>query len=115
MTAKPKNKSTVFVALGIDGHKLYQTRARKALPLLIRYALAGEKVYYWQLADELGMPNPRNLNYVLGSIGTTLHKLGEIWGEQIPAIQSLAVSKSSGLPGNGFFHGVVSRSTQTKQ
>lgn len=112
----PANKKvTTLVALGIDGDRLYQLRARQALPILIRYALAGENLKYYQLAEELGMPNPRNLNFVLGSIGTTLHNLGGEWGENIPAIQSLVVSKNSGLPGIGFFQGFADRRPQTKQ
>ncbi len=47
------------------------------------------------------MPNPRNLNYVLGSIGQTLVALSEKWGEEIPAIQCLVLSKRKRLPGAG--------------
>ncbi len=60
------------VAKFIEGKKLYQERARKALPLLVRQALANQPILYSDLAQELDMPNPRNLNYVLGSIGYTL-------------------------------------------
>ena len=60
---------------------LYQRRAFSALPLLVRQAEAGQTIHYGQLARELGMPNPRNLNHVLGSIGTSLRNLGQLWGE----------------------------------
>ena len=81
---------------------LYQRRAFLALPLLVRQAEAGQTIHYQQLARELGMPNPRNLNYVLGSIGTSLRELGQLWREEIPAIQALVTNKASGLPGRGF-------------
>ena len=81
---------------------LYQRRAFSALPLLVRQAEAGQTIHYEQLARELGVPNPRNLDYVLGSIGTSLRNLGQLWGEEIPAIQALVTNKASGLPGSGF-------------
>lgn len=87
----------------IFGNKLYQTRARSALPILVRQAGSGNPIYYEALAAELGMPNPRNLNYVLGSIGTTLNELSHKrgWGE-IPHIQSLVINQHRRLPGQGF-------------
>ena len=53
------------------------------------------------IAEELGMPNPRNLNFVLGSIGTTLENLSKEWGTEIPPLQCLVVNKNTGLPGEG--------------
>ncbi|MBY5665586.1 hypothetical protein [Rhizobium leguminosarum] len=87
----------------IFGNKLYQTRARSALPILVRQAGSSKPIYYEALAAELRMPNPRNLNYVLGSIGTTLHELSRKrrWGE-IPHIQSLVINQHRRLPGQGF-------------
>lgn len=63
---------TAAISKNIQGDKLYQQRAREALPLLVRQASACETIYYQELADEMGMPNPRNLNYVLGSRSNTL-------------------------------------------
>lgn len=82
-------------------NRLYHERARKALPLLVRQAEAGHTLSYSDLANELGMPNARNLNFVLGSIGETLNKLSESWHRHIPPIQCLVVNKETGLPGNG--------------
>lgn len=84
-----------------NGTRLYQQRARAALPLLVRQAKAGQTIYYGDLAEELGMPNAKNLNYVLGSIGQALIKLGEKQGKTIPPIQCLVVNRSTGLPGEG--------------
>lgn len=53
----------------LDGEKLYQERARLTLPYLVRQAKAGQTIYYSDLAEEIDIPNPRNLNYVLGAIG----------------------------------------------
>jgi hypothetical protein len=73
------------------------------LPILVRQAWSRKPIYYEALAGELGMPNPRNLNYVLGSIGTTLNELSRKpgWGE-IPQIQSLVINQQRRLPGQGF-------------
>jgi len=85
----------------ISGDKAYQVRARAALPLLVRQAQAGVPVFYSDLAEELGMPNPRNLNYVLGSIGNSLERLSKAWKTKVPPIQCVVVNKSTGLPGEG--------------
>ena len=61
---------TAQVASAIHGSGLYHQRARKALPLLVRQAEAGEQIFYGDLACELGISNPRVLNYPLGAIGT---------------------------------------------
>ena len=85
----------------IWGKKLYQERARKALPILVRQAFSGSEITYENLAEELEMPNPRNLNFVLGSVGKSIQSLGNELGEPIPPIQCLVVNKNTGLPGEG--------------
>ncbi len=92
---------TARLAKPISGEKLYQKRARQALPLLVRQVRAVQSIYYSDLAHELGMRNPRNLNYVLGYIGTTIEDLSKSWGERIPPIQCLVVNKTTRLPGAG--------------
>ncbi|MCF6328794.1 MAG: hypothetical protein L3J02_03230 [Henriciella sp.] len=92
---------TAQIAEPLTGDKLYQQRARQALPFLIRQAQAEEPITYENLASELKMPNPRNLNYVLGSIGKALNNLSDLWGEDVPPLQCLVVNKGSGLPGEG--------------
>jgi hypothetical protein len=93
--------TTASIAAPMSGDKLYQERARAALPLLVRQAEAGVTIFYSDLAEELGMPNPRNLNYVLGSIGQTMEHLSRFWQERVPPIQCLVVNKNTGLPGEG--------------
>lgn len=92
---------TTVRAQPIWGDKLYQQRAQKALPILVRQAIAREPIYYSQLAQELNMPNPRNLNYVLGSIGETLQLISAKWEMDIPSINCLSVNKTTLLPGAG--------------
>ena len=87
-------------AKDLFGDSLYQRRARAALPILVRQAAAQQKINYENLAEELSM-RARNLNYVLGSVGTTLLGLGRKWDDEIPAIQCLVVNKATGLPGEG--------------
>lgn len=84
-----------------EGDKLYQQRARAALPLLVRQAKAQQTIFYADLAGELDVPNPRNMNFVLGSVGRALVKLGKARGWAIPPIQCLVVNQSDGLPGEG--------------
>lgn len=92
---------TAEIAEPLSGDKPYQQRARNALPLLVRQATASTPIIYEDLAHELEMPNPRNLNYVLGSIGQTLLNLSEHWGIEVPPIQCLVVNKNTRLPGEG--------------
>lgn len=101
--------STAIISEPISGNKAYQVRARAALPLLVRQAEAGAPVFYSDLAEELGMPNPRNLNYVLGSIGQSLELLSKVWKVKVPPIQCLVVNKSTGLPGEGIGWFLVKR------
>ncbi|MCR5890396.1 hypothetical protein LRS06_21955 [Hymenobacter sp. J193] len=83
------------------GDDLYLQRARLALPRLVRQAHAGTPIFYSDLAEELGMANPRTLNYPLGAIGRALAGLGRKHNTTVPGIQALVVNKRSGLPGEG--------------
>lgn len=87
------------------GSKLYQQRAKAALPFLVSHAGAWHTVTYGQFARELGMQNHRNLNHVLGAIGSELEALGKKWGEEIPAINCIVVNKGDQTPRRGIeFH-----------
>ena len=83
------------------GTKPYQVCARTALPILVRQAQAWQTITYGELAHEIGISNPRTLNYPLGAIGDALLDLGTRWDRQVPMIQAVVVNKSSGLPGEG--------------
>jgi hypothetical protein len=97
------SSETPEIAQSIEGDKLYQERAKRAFPLLVRQALAHQPIFYESLAEELEMSNPRNLNFVLGSVGTTIEKLSREWNEEIPPIQCLVINKQTELPGDGVF------------
>src|SRR4051794_35751946 len=94
-------RATAEIAEPISGDALYQRKAREALPILVRQAEACRPITYGDLAEEIGMPNPRNLNLPLGSIGQTLENLSKRWREKIPPLQCLVVNKNTGLPGEG--------------
>ncbi|TLS17956.1 MAG: hypothetical protein FDZ72_11640 [Betaproteobacteria bacterium] len=100
---------TAKIASPLTGNKLYQERARVALPLLVRQAVAAKPIFYSALAEELGMPNPRNLNYVLGCIGQAMVRLSKQWKDRIPPIQCLVVNKATGLPGEGIGWFLISK------
>lgn len=93
---------TSEVARNFHGPQLYQQRARVVLPILVRQAEARQPVFYEALAQEVGMPNPRNLNYVLGCIGRTLNELAKEWEDHVPPIEALVVNQQTRLPGPGF-------------
>jgi hypothetical protein len=81
--------------------KLFQQRAVRALPLLIRQAKAEQTITYSALATELQIPNPRNLNHILGAVASAILKLSKTWKVRIPALNLVVVNKYSGLPGKG--------------
>ena len=97
--AEPQRKQRTCLAISFN-----QERARRALPILVRQAASQKPIFYEALANELAMPNPRNLNWVLGSVGVTLQELARKpgWNEGIPHIQSLVINQQSRLPGSGF-------------
>jgi hypothetical protein len=95
--AEHENSAADYLA----GDKLYQQRARAAFPLLVRQATQSEPIFYSDLAEELGIPNERNLNYVLGYIGEAVESLSRDWKETIPPIQCLVINKRYGMPGEG--------------
>ena len=86
----------------LKSDKLYIQRARKVFPILVRQAIIGQTIYYSDLAKEVGIPNPRNLNYVLGAIGDSINTIADKWEEEIPPIQCIVINKNKGLPGEGF-------------
>lgn len=98
----PRKTAVVAKPLTSTSAAPYVDRARMALPLLVQQASARQPVTYEELARALHMPNARNLNYVLGSIGSTLEALSTEWNERLPPIQSLVVTKATHLPGVGF-------------
>lgn len=92
---------TAKAATHLYGKKLYHQRAQQILPILVRQAIAGNEITYGQVALEIGISNPRVLNYPLGSIGTTLETLSNELSISIPPIQCLVVNKNTKLPGEG--------------
>jgi hypothetical protein len=88
-----------------DGSKLYQRRAKQTLPLLVARAKACRTFTYGQLARLMNMPNPRNLNHVLGAVGHELEALSHKWNEPIPPIECIVLNKADKTPGRGIgFH-----------
>ncbi|UUW08300.1 hypothetical protein NLG42_19600 [Flavobacterium plurextorum] len=98
--AKNETISVTYLDL-MTGEKLLLQRARLILPYLVRQAKAGRPIYYSDLTDETGIPNPRNLNYPLGAIGNGLISLGKKLDLEIPPIQCLVINKVTNLPGEG--------------
>ncbi len=99
-----KRQKTAVVAQSIlSGHDaLYVRRAREAVPPLVQLARGRRVITYGNLARLMGMPNARNLNFVLGCVGATLTELSEQMGERVPPLQSIVVNSATGSPGRGF-------------
>lgn len=93
---------TSEIATNFHGNQPYQQRARSVLPLLVRQAKAHQPIYYDNLAEEVGMPNPRNLNFPLGCIGDALNEVADEWDAEVPHIQSIVINRATDLPGPGF-------------
>ena len=91
---------TLLVDMPISGDSLSQTRAQTILPILVRQAMARQKITYKNLGDEIGVHH-RALRYPLDCVGNTVLELGKRWSEEIPPIQTLVVNKGTGLPGKG--------------
>ena len=85
----------------INDEKLYIKRAKIAFPILVRQAKADKTIYYSDLAKEMGMPNARNLNFVLGAIGDSLKDLENNTGKEIPLLNCLVVNKGNEMPSSG--------------
>ena len=81
--------------------KLYVQRAKFAFPILVRQARAGKPIFYSDLAQEIGMSNARNLNYVLGAIGNWINNLSVETGKEIPLINLIVINKTEEIPGPG--------------
>lgn len=96
-----RNRTILDAASFLSGSKQYLERARRAFPILVRLAKARQKIFYSDLADELEMSNPRNLNDVLGAVGRAIQELSTKWQQEIPPLQCLVVNKKTGLPGEG--------------
>ena len=83
----------------LSGDKLFQKRARMTLPFLVRQAKAGKPISYLDLAAEIGIPNPRNLDKILEEILLALKKLSKKTGDSIPDIQDIVINKQTKVPG----------------
>jgi hypothetical protein len=97
---KAPDTGAAYKGFGDESRK-YQRLARQALPLLVAQAKARTTITYGQLALELEMRNPRNLNAVLGAIGVELKELGQEWNEKIPPINCLVLNKKKKTPQRG--------------
>ena len=80
---------------------MYVQRAKLVFPILVRQARAENPIFYSDLAKEIGMPNARNLNYVLGAVGNWIKDLAKETDKKIPLINFIVINKSEGIPGSG--------------
>jgi hypothetical protein len=96
-----KQRQRIKFVNPLSGDKLFLKRARIVLPYLVRQAKAAQTIYYSDLASQVDIPNPRNLNYVLGAIGRAMIELSKRTNVNVPPIQCLVINKRDQLPGEG--------------
>ena len=94
------SRDRLTIAKNKSDKEWYQTLARAILPILVRQAMASQKISYGDLGKELGRHH-RILRFPLDCIGNTLLELNERWPDEIPPIQGLVVNQATGLPGDG--------------
>jgi len=70
--------------------------------------------FYSDLADEVDMPNPRNLNIVLDCVGEALLGLQEKWKESIPPVQCIVINRKTRIPSEGVFWFIKDRDAFSK-
>lgn len=76
---------------------------RKIIPILIRWAKQGlTNMTYDDLIKELGYVRFMGVGKQLGDVDGVLQRLCELTGEDIPTLNALVKSKSTGLPSPGF-------------
>lgn len=76
---------------------------KKIIPILIRWAKQGlTNMTYQHLLNELGKPTFSGIGKQLGYVDDVFRRLREETGEEIPTLNALVKSKSSGLPSPGF-------------
>lgn len=110
------SRNRLTIAKNAPDEKLYQKRARAIFPILVRQAVAGQKISYGDLGEELNLHH-RVLRTPLGCIGDTLLELGKQWQEEIPPIQGLVVNQKTGLPGDNvnFLRHFISQKPDSRQ
>lgn len=102
MTSTSRTRSLTSSILAVEcENSLWRAKQMPDYGSELKPARAEQPISYAHLADELGMSNPRNLNYVLGAIGNALLRLSKAWKEEVPPIQALVVNQATGLPGEG--------------
>lgn len=80
--------------------KLTHIRAARAVPLLLELAIKQRTITYGEMAKRLNMKNPRHVVAIISLAGEVID---DFFMHSSPDICSLVVSKSTGIPGNGFF------------
>ena len=80
-----------------------QDLVRRIIPILVRWAKQGLTANtYGNLINELGYSAFRGLSRQLGYVDDIFKELIERTGEEIPTLNALVKSKSTGLPSAGF-------------
>lgn len=85
-----------------SGSRPYQVKAREAFPYLVELAKSHTTRTYSDLARKILLRNPRNCDYVLGSVAEALALYRATIAPDVPHLTAVIVGTNSRLPGAGF-------------
>ena len=95
--------------MNIDYEKYARKIIQEMVGRVLNQSIIEKTISYSDLAKEIDFPQPYVGSEFSGNIGRTLGSVGELletvkldnWNKPIPIIQSMVVSKTSGLPSYG--------------
>lgn len=99
MRKQKKDASILKVFMPLMGGQTIQTRAARAIPVLLKLAMDRQTITYGELAKRLSMSNPR---HVVPVISLAAEVIDEYFERQAPDICALVVSAAKKMPGDGY-------------
>lgn len=110
-----ENKSYAYIIDEIVPQEKSRELVRIIIPTLIRWAKQGlTNMTYQHLMDEIGKPTFSGIGKQLGYVDDVFSRLRKETGEQIPTLNALVKSKSTGLPSAGFSYVYTSYDDMTE-
>ena len=110
-----ENKSFSYIIDEIVQQEKSRELVKTIIPILIRWAKQGlTNMTYQHLMNELGKPTFSGIGKQLGYVDDVFRRLREETGEEIPTLNALVKSKSTGLPSPGFSYVYTSYDDMTE-
>ena len=110
-----ENKSFAYIIDEIVQQEKSRELVKTIIPILIRWAKQGlTNMTYQHLMNELGKPTFSGIGKQLGYVDDVFRRLREETDEEIPTLNALVKSKSTGLPSPGFSYVYTSYDDMTE-